>query len=419
MRRFIIVCALSSALGALTVQGFAQEGNKTSATKGEIEKLVLDLGNEDWRTREAATKRLRELERAPRAQLVTAARSSDPEVARRAQGLLERIKNDEVWDPVKIKISAKSRKISAIVKEIAERTDTPLVFGNYLNKEDYPKDPAVDFQFEGSTWEAVDKLCALADARLVPQPWDRNKDYHLLPRKKAMPAPVYSGNVRVSIERDPVADPRDGFMTVRLKVIGDGCQALIGTYSDHKLIRAVTDSGEVLEQLKYETFSFSPAEEGTRACEAVLKLTLPKMPCTKLTELEVDLLVASLGEQKLIVLDDLSPDALKSDGHITVGVKSMNTNEYVGIVPSSFYFSGYGTRYMLSAPTFVLEDSRGKRVKAHHSPCERIEGSELVNCSAFFEKKGLETLSKIEVRYYTRTSSKRILAKFADATVAK
>lgn len=60
------------------------------ALRGKIARLIRDLGHPEWETREAATRELKELGYLTKGQLTEALRAStDPEVRRRAQGLLD------------------------------------------------------------------------------------------------------------------------------------------------------------------------------------------------------------------------------------------------------------------------------------------------------------------------------------------
>src|SRR5262245_11144898 len=87
----IIVCSCA------TTQGEGQKGDEPdSAPMKEIGELIKKLGSEAFEEREAAEKKLAKIGAAAKGHLATAAKSKDPEVARRAGAILAAIRKEEM-----------------------------------------------------------------------------------------------------------------------------------------------------------------------------------------------------------------------------------------------------------------------------------------------------------------------------------
>jgi hypothetical protein len=168
----------------------------------KVARLVALLGHDDFALREAAESELDALGSPALEQLRAACKSPNPEVARRADGLVGRIErrvaNEVALAPTLVSLAADNATLDAVLDDLAEQSGYPVAIGGgfaaaFGSKKVTLKTGTVPF------WTAVLAICDAADLRIAsvsgyiapgsgppgerPNPFDRRP-----PGERAAPA---------------------------------------------------------------------------------------------------------------------------------------------------------------------------------------------------------------------------------------
>jgi hypothetical protein len=96
-----------------------------------VAQLIVQLGHPDFTRRQAATQQLDCLGRVALSQLRGAARSEEPEVAHRANGLLRaiewRVANETTLAPTRVKLTAQNMALDAVLASLSEQSGYTVV----------------------------------------------------------------------------------------------------------------------------------------------------------------------------------------------------------------------------------------------------------------------------------------------------
>ncbi|HVL13655.1 MAG TPA: hypothetical protein VM529_13890 [Gemmata sp.] len=123
-----------------------------------VEKLVADLGSEDYRTREKAGRDLTALGEKALPAMRTALLSTDnPEIQRRLSVLVRKMDNDRLVAPKRVTMALKDKTVKEALDEITKQTGYKIDFSGGGGE------ARQDFTFDGTPfWVAVDKVATAA-----------------------------------------------------------------------------------------------------------------------------------------------------------------------------------------------------------------------------------------------------------------
>jgi hypothetical protein len=401
----------------VTPPSFAQEKNIVSETeRKEIADLITLLGNDSWRTREKASADLGKLKRKPRTQLIETIRtSSDPEVVRRADRLLTVIFNEEAWDPVVKEVSFKRTKVSRIYAAVGKDSGLRFSWGPHFDPSAVPEDAEIDFSARGTVAEILSQLEAMTSTRLVDN-WSTNDSHIRIMKADKNPlGKATAENLWVTFGTRPFRYGTDGTLRVNLQIISDGNQPLAGLYMPIKLLKAVTDTGEVLS-LATEMNPFSVIRGTTdpaRKLEVGFELSAASKPFTRLSSLELELSLSTCSNRQTLSFDLAEGRSEKSYGTFNVECRGLE-NAKEKIANARFRARGY----CYGTPVFAVVDSEGKQVGSHYVSRE-YDGSENPPFSAYFDMSKIGTPSRIEVQFYTRTAHKCVRVSLNDTAITR
>lgn len=161
MRRatWLILCVVAVCVGQLRAQfGGLKALTAKPAPAAEIspatEKLIEQLGDPDFRQRDAAARELQALGSKAVAALRKAAQHPDAEVQRRAAALLPSIETAALLAPKRVTIHLKKKTVAQIVAELSKQTGYKVEFLNGNEQRLY------DLECDNLPfWEAFDRLC--------------------------------------------------------------------------------------------------------------------------------------------------------------------------------------------------------------------------------------------------------------------
>ncbi|HMC63948.1 MAG TPA: HEAT repeat domain-containing protein [Gemmataceae bacterium] len=129
---------------------------KAAATAPSAEKLIEQLGDRDFQTREAAAKAIEALGPAALPALKKAQGHSDPEVRRRTSAMIPGIERAAAFTPKRINLEIKNKPIKEAIAALTKQTGYKITINN-----DRGDNQVYSFAF-GNTpfWEAFDKVCS-------------------------------------------------------------------------------------------------------------------------------------------------------------------------------------------------------------------------------------------------------------------
>lgn len=151
--------------------GVAQEPPTPAPKPTEAKRLVEQLGSPDFLEREAASKRLEALGAAAIEELRAAAKSDNPETARRAGELLRkaerRLVNEKILAPTLVQLDAKDQPLDAVLADLSKQVKCEVVVGGLKPEDLASKKVTVATNGKVAFWDAVLKLCDAADAQIA------------------------------------------------------------------------------------------------------------------------------------------------------------------------------------------------------------------------------------------------------------
>jgi hypothetical protein len=135
----------------------------------EAERLVQQLGSEDFLEREAAAKRLAELGADAIEELRAGSKSDNPERARRSLELLRkaerRVAHDKILTPTLVQLDAKEQPLDAVLADLSKQVQWEIVLGGMKPDQLATKKITLSTG-KVAFWEAVLKLCDAADLQI-------------------------------------------------------------------------------------------------------------------------------------------------------------------------------------------------------------------------------------------------------------
>jgi hypothetical protein len=163
----------------------------TEKSDPSIAKLINDIGDEDYRTREKAGRALDALGEKALSQMRAALRASEsPEVQRRLAVLIRKIDTERLVAPKRITIAKKAMTAKAAVDEIAKQTGYRIEFSGGSNDEKHT------FEFENVPfWVALDRVASAAGCVVYTEDYGDNM-IRIYNQDALNPHVAYSGPFR-------------------------------------------------------------------------------------------------------------------------------------------------------------------------------------------------------------------------------
>ena len=118
-----------------------------------VERMIKDLGDDDWRTREQAGRDLAAKGEKALPYMRRVLQSTDnPEVQRRLAVLVRKMDHDRLVSPKRVTLSAKDRTVKQLVDDIAKQTGYKIELGEQV-------DGKFSFEFSNTPfWQALDAV---------------------------------------------------------------------------------------------------------------------------------------------------------------------------------------------------------------------------------------------------------------------
>jgi hypothetical protein len=118
----------------------------------EVKKLIVQLGDDDFRVRDEAERRLRAQSIRILPLLRAAVGSTDPEVRRRAARLIPLIETDALFAPKRINLSVRNKPLQDVFNEISKQSGYKIQHG--ADRE------VVSYTFRDAPfWDVIDRIC--------------------------------------------------------------------------------------------------------------------------------------------------------------------------------------------------------------------------------------------------------------------
>lgn len=262
--------------------------------QAESARLVDELGNDEWRIREKAHRRLLDMGTAGLPQLRLGLKSDDLERRRRCERIVSVITVRELWKPSKFSYKSEKRKVSDIISDLEKLTGHKLALNEGF------KDVPLTLDLRDATyWDAVKEICKQSGNGLV-------STFKFPVRSVALAGepgePFTSEGPAMGIFRGAqsftgaysAAGAGGPSMTFHFDVITEKKLALHGFIARPQLVSAVTDSGEELVEIAPPMQWSYASPHRSIACENLfVEMRKPRKPFTKITKLEVKIQLAA------------------------------------------------------------------------------------------------------------------------------
>lgn len=153
-----------------------------------IDALVAQLGDKNFRVRQAAGKALEGRGEESLPALRRALDAKDEEVRRRAEVLAQKIERSVLLTPKRVTLAVKNRPVDEAVKELARQTGYKLRYQGGAQRR-------VTLEVENATfWEALEKICR--DGHLTPGFDDQQGTIYLYHQDSTSPYTCHAGPFR-------------------------------------------------------------------------------------------------------------------------------------------------------------------------------------------------------------------------------
>jgi|GEM_PF-3490482 len=137
----------------------------------EAAQLVEKLGSDDFREREAATKRLEELGALALDELRGACKSENPEIADRAKDLVRKIErrlaSDQLLTPTQVELDVKNTALDDVLAALSKQAGYEVVVGGLKSEDVAARKITVATAGKVPFWTAVQKICDAADLQVA------------------------------------------------------------------------------------------------------------------------------------------------------------------------------------------------------------------------------------------------------------
>jgi hypothetical protein len=154
-----------------------------------IQQLVVQLGDRNFRARQAAGQALESRGEETLPALRQALTHDDEEIRRRAEVLIQKIERTALLTPKRVTIRMKDRPVEEVVKELARQTGYKLVWQG-----GQPRKVSVEME-NVSYWQAMEKICN--DAGLNPGFDDQQGIVYLYQQDTVSPYTYHTGPFRL------------------------------------------------------------------------------------------------------------------------------------------------------------------------------------------------------------------------------
>ena len=357
-RPAVAALLLAPAVGLVVIAGGLRPPPARAADPAAVDRLVAQLADQDYGRRERAGRALDALGPDALDALRTAARSANPEQARRAAVLAERIDrrlaNARALAPTVVALRVDQAPLAAVLADLSHQSEIPVVLGG-SHADELADDPVTLATGRVPFWEAVRAVCLAADLQVRavagypsrgagPEPGDAPAGAVVLEERGSAPRrpAVVFGGVLVEAVPVPVSPPPADAAVTLLLVWPEpklNWQATGGLRVD----RALTPAGRELlpfpdliappaadrppirpfpgRRLPFEELpvlppppplvpGFTPSPR-----QAVVRLRPGAAPPARADLTGVVLATVRAGPEPLVRLDGLTPGAAAEGGH--------------------------------------------------------------------------------------------------------
>jgi hypothetical protein len=347
-----------------------------------LDTLVEQLGDPDYRTREAAGKHLAAAgDRAIPALRAALAAKPDPETARRLTVLVARLDADRLTTARRVTLKNKSLSAKAALAEVARQSGYPV------RADGLDDDARYAFDLDNVPfWQALDRVCDAAG--LTANLQDDTGAVTVFANDSANPFVAYAGpfrvvaasvtaNQNIHLSGLPRAAPfarQPDYVSVNFQVMSEPKAPLIGV-GQVEPVRAVDDTGGSLvpaaDPAQPRT-SYYPAQPAYRSynLSATLNLARSSRAATEIRELRAKVPVLVLSDTRP---DVVVPDLLAAKGR-RVGGRELDVEisnvvaEPGGLVTVTLLV----TRRVGSPDDYVWLNGLSQRVEVHDAAGRKV-----------------------------------------------
>jgi hypothetical protein len=300
--------------------------------EARVARLVKELGARDFSTRSSAHEQLSKLGAEGRAQLEKALADKDPEVRLRAQRLLEQLKLDEIWAPIRVTLRAADQKASDVLVKLAAQTGNHVHVGDpYGTFADANLD--VDYADLGY-WEAVDDVCRRTGNRLRPH-YDMHTPGVVVSSGSPGNYPrAYAGPVRALItsakrqfieelKYEESASELTHTFHVNLQFNWEDRFQMVGYATQPELVEGVTDNRVIISAAQPAGGGWNASSRGLRQVTASLKLNPIPVSARELSVFTIRWGLIAVGEPAVLEIPPVESKLVHSQDDVAVRVDSM------------------------------------------------------------------------------------------------
>lgn len=270
-----------------------------------IKKLIRELGDENYRTREKATAAL-EKAGVPALPFLTEALSDpDLEIAIRAKRIRFKVRAADLLKPRLLDYQAKNKKVSQIIRELNALAGENLIASPDLVPEyiawrgNVGHDVVISIDAkQKSYWEIVHQVC-LQSKNEVGQNWIRSRCTVLMKKGSEGVISTPSGPFYVQhVNSWNCWQQNERYCGLSLRILSEKRLPMLHGHVFATVEEATTEKGEKLEEIKDFHFNSSQDAKHVNWISLTLKAPSANKPAKKLDVLKVRLNVTVAGEKK-------------------------------------------------------------------------------------------------------------------------
>lgn len=292
----------------------AVEKDVVDVDAAALERLVRELGAEDFETREAAQRRLLEIGPPAESAVRAVADSADAEQRIRARAILDEFRKEVKWAPSRVTLRVENMPTIEALTAVSKETDNAI----NLARSSAPPDVKVTANFEGRPyWEVVDELAR--QGRVAIRFYDDPFQAGLVvaPGLTRSPPTSYEGPFRLrlvnfnrslSVSADFVDDEKDRQDALQLgfDLTWEPKFKLCRYAGWPRVIEAISDTGENLARPIRSKNALMHIYRRTRSVSFTASLKSPEKPIREIKKIRVDLDLAAAMEYETLALESMT-----------------------------------------------------------------------------------------------------------------
>jgi hypothetical protein len=283
--------------------------------QARVARLIPLLGSPSYAERRLATDELARLGAAAREALQKEADATDPEIRRRACGLLDKLRGADLWEPSRVTVQCQGESARKVLEQLVRQSGNRVAAGDaHYSLRDVP----VTISATGAPfWPVLDDLCRQSGNYVRPPYEHRQPGFVAVEGRFGQFPLAYAGPVRgrvtgarriftEELDHEKATSEVSHSFQLMMQFTWEDRFRVVAFQPQVELLEAVTDTGARLTALGIPTREWEAAAESSRQITTALSLRPPPVAARQFDVLRVRWGLLAVGHMATLEVNDLS-----------------------------------------------------------------------------------------------------------------